>query len=177
MTTNTISGQEPDESAADQQSTSEADAKSHETVHAAGDWMLLVTAEGYVEAREDKGPYEGARYFTTRSTVWAPRGADYRYGKTIEDVLARYTHETRFKRGREEHGAALRDGIISALQSVATDATCGRSECDGCVPHVRHVNAPTGPKTAIVCGEHATAGSYVTNHPLGTVGEQEGKDR
>jgi hypothetical protein len=171
MTTNAISGQESDESAANRQSTSEADAKSHETVHSAGDWMLLVTAEGYVEAREDKGPYEGARYFTTRSTVWAPRGADYRYGKTIEKVLARYTHETRFERDADEHGAALRDGIINALQSVATDATCGRSECDDCVPHVRHVNAPTGPKTAIVCAEQATGGRYVTNHPLGTVHE------
>ncbi|GAA0464516.1 hypothetical protein MUK72_19380 (plasmid) [Halococcus dombrowskii] len=177
MTTNAISGQEPDESPADQQPTSEADDKSHETVHSAGDWMLLVTAEGYVEAREDKGPYEGARYFTTRSTMWAPRGGDYRYGKSIEDVLARYTHETCFERDADEHGAALRDGIISALQSIATDAVCDRRECDSCVPHVRHVNAPTGPKTAIVCGEHATDERYVTNHPLGTVGEQEDEDR
>ena len=177
MTTNAISGQESDESAADQQPTSEVDAKSHKTVHSAGDWMLIVTAEGYVEAREDKGPYEGARYFTTRSEAWAPRGAVYRYGKTIEDVLARYARETRSKRDPNEHGAALRDGIISALQSVGTDVTCGRSECSGRATHVRHVNAPTGPKTAIVCGEHATAGTYVTNHPLGTVGEQEGEDR
>jgi hypothetical protein len=167
MTTNAISGQESDASAADQQPTSEANDKSHEIVHSAGDWMLLVTAEGYVEAREDGGPYEGARYFTTRSTVWAPRGADYRYGKSIEDVLARYTHETRFERDADEHGAALRHGIISALQSFTTDAMCGRSECDGCASHVRYVNAPTGPKTAIVCSEHATDGRYVTNHPLG----------
>ena len=173
MTTNAISEQESDASAANQQPTSEADAKSHETVHAAGDWMLLVTSEGYVEAREDKGPYGGARYFTTRSTVWAPRGADYRYGQSIEDVLARYTHETRFERDADEHGAALRDGIITALQSVATDAACGRSECNGCVPHVRHVNAPTGPKTAIVCGEHATGGRYGTLYALGNDPEQE----
>ena len=172
MTTNAISGQEPDESAADQQPTSEADSTSHETVHLVGDWMLLVTAEGYVEARKDNGPYEGARYFTTRSTVWAPRGADYRYGKTIEDVLARYTHETRFERDENEHGAALRDGIIDALQSVATDATCGRSECSERATHVRHVNAPTGPKTAIVCDDHATGGSYVTLHTLGNNREQ-----
>ena len=177
MTTNATRRQEPDASDASQQPTSEADGTNHETVHSAGDWMLLVTAEGYVEAREDEGPYEGARYFTTRSEAWAPRGAVYRYGKTIEDVLARYARETRSERDADEHGAALRDGIISALQSVATDATCGRSECDGCVPHVRHVNAPTGPKTVIVCGEHATEGRYVTNHPLGTVGEQEGEDR
>ena len=173
MTTNATREQEPDASDASQQPTSEADSKSHKTVHSAGDWMLLVTTEGYVEAREDKGPYEGARYFTTRSTVWAPRGADYRYGKTIEDVLARHTHETRFERDADEHGAALRDGIISALQSVATDATCGRSECSECATHVRHVNAPTGPKTAIVCAEHATEGSYVTSHSLGTGREQE----
>ncbi|EMA56032.1 hypothetical protein [Halococcus thailandensis] len=172
MTANAISGQEPDESPADQQPTSEADNTSHEIVHSAGDWMLLVTAEGYVEAREDGGPYEGARYFTTRSEVWAPRGADYRYGKSIEDVLARYTHETRFERDADEHGAALRRGIISTLQSFATDVVCDQRECDGCVPHVRHVNAPTGPETAIVCGESATDGRYVTNHPL-TVGEQE----
>jgi hypothetical protein len=171
MTTNATREQEPDASDASQQPTSEADSKSHETVHSAGDWMLLVTAEGYVEAREDKGPYEGARYFTTRSTVWAPRGADYRYGKTIEDVLARYTHETRFERGTDEHGAALRDRIISALQSLATDAMCGHSECADHATHVRHVNAPTGPKTAIVCAEHATGGRYVTNHSLGTVRE------
>jgi hypothetical protein len=173
MTTNATREQEPDASDASQHPASEADSKSHETVHAAGDWMLLVTAEGYVEAREDNGPYEGARYFTTRSTVWAPRGADYRYGKTIENVLARYTHETRFERDTDEHGAALRDGIIDALQSVATGATCGRSECSERATHVRHVNAPTGPKTAIVCAEHATGGSYVTSHSLGTGREQE----
>lgn len=136
------------------------------TVHAAGEWMLLVTAEGYVEAREDGGPYEGARYFTTRSTVWAPRGADYRYGLSIEKVLARYAHETRFERDADEHGAALRDGIIEALQSVATDAMCGRGECREQAGHVRYVNAPTGPKTAIVCDEHATSGHYVTLHAL-----------
>ena len=173
MTTNATSGQESDASEIIQHPTSEADDKSHETVHAAGDWMLLVTAEGYVEAREDKGPYEGARYFTTRSTVWAPRGADYRYGKTIEDVLARYVHETRFERDMSEHGAALRAGVITALQSVATDAVCGRSECGERATHVRHVNAPTGPKTAIVCNDHATGGAYVTNHPLENVHEQE----
>ena len=173
MTTNATREQESDASHASQHPTSEADSTNHETVHAVGDWMLLVTAEGYVEAREDSGPYEGARYFTTRSTVWAPRGADYRYGKTIEDVLARYTHEIRFERGREEHGAALRDGIISALQSVATDATCGHSECSERATHVRHVNAPTGPKTAIVCAEHATEGTYATLHALGNSREQE----
>ena len=173
MTTNATSGQESDASDASQQPTSEADDKSHETVHAAGDWMLLVTAEGYVEAREDKGPYEGARYFTTRSTVWAPRGADYRYGQSIEDVLARYTHETRFERDGNEHGAVLRDGIITALQSVTTDAVCGRSECGERATHVRHVNAPTGPKTAIVCDEHATEGTYVALHALENSREQE----
>ena len=170
MTTNATHGQEPDASDASQQPTSEADSKSHETVHAAGGWMLLVTAEGYVEAREDKGPYEGARYFTTRSTVWAPRGADYRYGQSIKDVLARYTHETRFEREADEHGAALRDGIIDALQSVATDPTCS---CGERATHVRHVNAPTGPKTAVVCDEHATEGTYVALHPLKNVHEQE----
>ena len=173
MTTNATREQESDASAADQQPTSEAHDKSHETVHAADDWMLLVTAEGYVEARENGGPYEGARYFTTRSTVWAPRGADYRYGKSIEDVLARYTHETRFERDTGERGAALRDGIIDALQSVTTDSVCGRSECGERATHVRHVNAPTGPNTAIVCDDHATGGTYVANHPLENIREQE----
>ena len=88
-------------------------------------------------------------------------------------MLARYAHETRSERDADEHGAALRDGVISALKSIATDATCGRSKCNSCVPHVRHVNAPTGPKTAIVCGDHATGGRYVTNHPLGNGREQE----
>jgi hypothetical protein len=171
MTTNATREQEPDASDASQQPTSEADSKSHETVHAASDWMLLVTAEGYVEAREDNEPYDGARYFTTRSKAWAPRGADYRYDKTIEKVLARYTHETRFERDTDEHGAALRDGIIDALQSVATDPTCGK--CGEHATHVRHINAPTGPKTAIVCDEHATEGTYVTNHPLANSPEQE----
>ena len=175
MTTNATREQEPDASDASQQPTSEADSKSHETVHAAGDWMLLVTAEGYVEAHEDKGPYEGARYFTTRSKAWAPRGADYRYGKTIEDVLARYTHETRFERETDEHGAALRDGIIDALQSVATDAMC--SKCGERATHVRHVNAPTGPNTAIVCDDHASEGTYVTLYALANSPELEGEDR
>jgi hypothetical protein len=169
MTTNATREQEPDASDASQHPASEADATSHETVHAAGDWMLLVTAEGYVEAREDNGPYEGARYFTTRSTVWAPRGADHRYGKTIEDVLARYTHETRFERDTGEHGAALRNGVINALQSVATDATCS---CGEHATHVHHVNAPTGPKTAVVCDDHATEDTYVTLHTLGNSREQ-----
>jgi len=173
MTTNAISGQEPDESAADQQATSEADTKSHETVHTTEDWALVVRADGAVEARTH-WPNGDLRAFTTAPEHEAPESsAIFRYGMDIERVLARYAHETRFERdlNEGEHGAALRDGIISALQSVATDAACGRSECDGCVPHVRHVNAPTGPKTAIVCGEHATDGRYVTNHPL-TVGEQ-----
>ena len=170
MTTNATREQESDASHASQHPTSEADSTSHETVHAVGDWMLLVTAEGYVEAREDSGPYEGARYFTTRSTVWAPRGADYRYGKSIEDVLARYTHETRFERDSDEHGAALRDGIIDALQTVATDPTCG--ECGEHATHVRHVNAPTGPKTAIACDDHATTGTYVTLYALDSATEE-----
>ena len=170
MTTNAISGQEPDESAADKQPTSEADGTNHETVHSVGDWILLVTAEGYVEAREDNGPYNGARYFTTRSTAWAPRGADYRYGKSIEDVLARYAHETRFERDADEHGAALRDGIIDALQSVATDPTCGK--CGERATHVRHVNAPTGPNTTIVCDDHATEGTYVTPYALDSATEE-----
>jgi hypothetical protein len=171
MTTNATREQEPDASDASQQPTSEADATSHETVHTAGNWMLLVTAEGYVEAREDNGPYEGARYFTTRSEAWAPRGAVYRYGKTIEKVLARYTHETRRERDADEHGAALRDGIIDALQSVATDPTCGK--CSERATHVRHVNAPTGPNTAIVCDEHASEGTYVTLYALANSPEQE----
>jgi hypothetical protein len=175
MTTNATREQEPDASAANQHPTSEADGKSRETVHSAGDWMLLVDSHGFVAAREDAKPYEGARRFTTRGKQWAPRGTDYRYGKSIEKVLARYTHETRFERDADEHGATLRDDIIDALQSVATDAVCDRHECASHATHVRHANAPTGQKTAIVCDDHATAGTYVTNHPLGNVREQEGE--
>jgi hypothetical protein len=162
MTTNATSGQEPDASDANQQPTSEADSKSHETVHTAGDWMLLVTSEGYVEAREDKGPYEGARYFTTRSKTWAPRGADYRYGKSIEKVLARYAHETRFERDPNdgEHGAALRRGIINALQSVAPTTFPG--DTDRQPVGVVHVNAPTGPSTYIVSEDGTDTGTYAT---------------
>jgi hypothetical protein len=164
MTTNATREQEPDASDASQQPTSEADATSHETVHSAGDWMLLVTAEGYVEAREDNGPYEGARYFTTRSTVWAPRGADYRYGKSIEDVLARYVHETRFERDTDEHGAALRRGIINALQSVAPTTFPG--DTDRQPVGVVHVNAPTGPSTYIVSEDGTDTGTYATFYPF-----------
>jgi hypothetical protein len=164
MTTNATREQEPDASDANQQPTSEADASSHETVHSVGDWMLLVTAEGYVEAREDNGPYEGARYFTTRSKAWAPRGADYRYGKSIEKVLARYAHETRFERETDEHGAALRDGIIDALQSVAP--TTFPNDTDRQPVGVIHVNAPTGPSTYIVSEDGADAGTYATFYPF-----------
>jgi hypothetical protein len=172
MTTNATRGQEPDASHASQQPTSEADASSRETVHATDEWTLLVRAEGAVEARThwDNGD---PRAFTTAPTNQAPdASATYRYGKTVEGVLARYAHETRFERDTDEHGAALRRGIIDALQSVATDATCRK--CGKRATHVRHVNAPTGPKTAIVCDEHATERTYVTNHPLANSREQEG---
>jgi hypothetical protein len=169
-----LSGQEPDASTANQRPTSEADSESVETVHRANGWRLTVRKDGSVETHE-----MGATRLspvTTRDEWFGMERENYRCGKTIEGVISRYAHETRFDRdpNEGEHGAALRNGIISALQSVATDATCGRTECDSEATHVRHVNAPTGPSTTLVCDWCASEGTYVTLYALDE-GEREAK--
>jgi hypothetical protein len=137
-----------------------------ETVHTVGDWRLSVRGDGSVEAHKydatDIAPY------TTRDEWFGLEGEWYRCGKTIENVLARYCHETRFERDpNDENGAALRNGIISALQSVATDATC--ETCDGVATHICHVNSPTGPYTSLTCDRCVDPDSgrtYATYHKL-----------
>lgn len=166
MMSEEISGKEPSESV-NEQSDTETGGEGVETVHTANEWRLSVREDGSVEASTPV-PYDGAKRWTTKSKWWAPTGKSYRYGLSVEDVLARYAHETRNDRSAEEHGAALRDGIIDALCAIATDATCGRGECDGEATHVRHINAPTGPSTALVCDKCATEGTYVTLYVLDT---------
>jgi hypothetical protein len=175
MTTNAISGQESDASAADQQPTSEADT---ETVHTTGDWALIVRADGAVEARTH-WPNGDPRTFTTAPTSEAPESsATYRYGKSIEKVLARYAHETRFERdpNEGEHGAALRRGIIEALCTLAP-ATFP-NDTEGRPVGVIHVNAPTGPSTSIVSESATDTDTYATFYPFETASESiTGEDR
>ena len=164
MTENATRRFESDASTADHRPTSEADG---ETVHTTGNWRLMVRTDGRVEAIEHTP--DGAKQWTTTDNDRAPPRASYRYGKTIEGILARYAHETRFDRDpHTENGAALRDGIIDALQSVATNTVCGRRECDHCAAYVVHTNAPTGPTTALVCDDDATEGTYTTLYALDT---------
>jgi hypothetical protein len=167
MTTNATREQEPDASAANQQPTSEADA---ETVHTAGDWALVVRADGRVEARTH-WPNGDSKAYTTAPTDEAPKAsATYRYGKTIEKVLARYAHETRFERDPNagEHGAALRRGIIDALCALAPDTAPGTDRQPG---GVVHVNAPTGPSTYIVSEDGTDTGTYATFYPFENTSE------
>jgi hypothetical protein len=164
MTTNATRGQEPDASHASHQPTSEADSKSHETVHTTDEWALLVRADGAVEART-RWPNGDPKTYTTASTAEAPdASATYRYDKTIEGVLARYAHETRFERDTHEHGAALRRGIIDALQSVAP--TTFPDDTERQPVGVVHVNAPTGPSTHIVSEAGTDTGTYATFYPF-----------
>lgn len=168
MTTNAISEQESDASAANQQPTSEADT---ETVHTTGDWALIVRADGAVEARTH-WPNGDPQTFTTAPTSEAPESsATYRYGKSIEKVLARYAHETRFERdpNEGEHGAALRRGIIEALCTLAP-ATFP-SDTEGRPVGVIHVNAPTGPSTTLVNEDASADGTYATFYPFETASE------
>jgi hypothetical protein len=139
-------------------------------VHATGDWALVVRADGAVEARTywDNGDL---RAFTTAPTAEAPSsGATYRYGKSIEKVLARYAHETRFDRDAEEHGAALRNGIIEALCALAPTTSPGGT--GDRLTGVIHVNAPTGPSTYLAGEDASAAGTYATFHPFADSGEQ-----
>jgi hypothetical protein len=164
MTTNATREQEPDASHASQQPTSEADASSRETVHTTGEWALAVRADGAVEART-YWPNGEPKAYTTAPTAEAPEAsATYRYGKSIEKVLARYAHETRFERETDEHGAALRRGIIDALQSVAPATFPGDTDCQSV--GVVHVNAPTGPSTYIVSEGGTDTGTYATFYPF-----------
>jgi hypothetical protein len=156
-----------------EQPTADTGRETVDTVHRANGWRLSVRGDGSVETHE-MGATRVAP-FTTRDEWFGMEGENYRCGKTIEGVLARYAHETRFDRdpNEGEHGAALRRGIIGTLCATAIDATCGRSECDGEAAHVCHVNAPTGPSTVLVCDDHASAGRYATLHTLENVREQE----
>jgi hypothetical protein len=167
MTTNATSGQEPDASDANQHPTSEADA---ETVHSVNDWRLVVRADGRVEARTH-WPNGDPKTFTTAPTDEAPEpSATYRYGKTIEGVLARYAHETRFERdpNEGEHGAALRRDIIDALCTLAPETAPGT---DRQPVGVVHVNAPTGPSTHIVSEDGTDTGTYATFYPFENASE------
>jgi hypothetical protein len=166
MTTNATSGQEPDASDASQQPTSEADASSRQTVHTTGEWALVVRADGAVEARTHWENGDSKTY-TTAPTDEAPEAsATYRYGKTIEKVLARYAHETRFERDPNagEHGAALRRGIIDALCALAPTTFPGGT--DGQPVGVVFVNAPTGPSTYIVSEDGTDTSTYATFYPF-----------
>ena len=135
-------------------------------IHAVGGWALVVQADGAVEARthwENGDP----KVFTTAPEHEAPdASATYRYGKTIEGVLARYTHETRFDRdlNDRENGAAFRRGIIETLCELAPTEFPGGGE--GRPVGVVHVNAPTGPSTTIVSEDGSAAGKYATFHPF-----------
>ena len=171
MTTNATREQEPDASHASQQPTSEADAKSYETVHTTGEWALVVRADGAVEARTH-WPNGDLRAFTTAPTTEAPdSSATYRYGKSIEKVLARYAHETRFERDPNagEHGATLRRGIIDALCALAPTTLPG--DTDRQPVGVVHVNAPTGPSTHIVSDHNTDTGTYATFYPFENASE------
>ena len=137
-----------------------------EEVHAVGDWALVVRPDGAVEARTH-WPDGEPMIFTTAPTDEAPYpGATYRYGMTIERVLARYTHETRFDRdlNEGENGAAFRRGIIEALCEFAP--TTFPDGSDGQPVGVVHVNAPTGPSTSIVNESGADTGTYATFYPF-----------
>jgi hypothetical protein len=142
-----------------------------EEVHAVGDWALVVRADGAVEARThwDNGD---PRTFTTAPTDEAPdSSATYRYDLSIEQVLARYAHETRFDRdpNKGEHGAALRGGIIEALCAFAPTTLPG--DTDGQPVGVIHVNAPTGPSTYVVSEDTTRLGDYATFHPFESNGD------
>jgi hypothetical protein len=173
MTETELSGQEPDASDANHRPTSEADSENVETVHRANGWRLTVRKDGSVETHE-----MGATRLspvTTRDEWFGMERENYRCGKTIEGVISRYAHETRFDRdpNEGEHGAALRNGIINALQSVATDATC--TECEERAAHVEQVNAPGNVRTRLLCQEHAEEmkGRYVTLYALDSATEAE----
>jgi hypothetical protein len=168
MTTNATRGQESDASPADHHPTSEADG---ETVHSVGDWALVVRTDGRVEARTH-WPNGDQRTFTTAPVEQAPEpSATYRYGKSIEKVLARYTHETRFDRdlNEGENGATFRRGIIEALCEFAPTEFPGDTE--GRPVGVIHVNAPTGPSTTLVNEDASADGTYATFYPFETVSE------
>ncbi|EMA47792.1 hypothetical protein [Halococcus salifodinae] len=167
MTENVTRRLESDASPADHQPTSEADG---ETVHAVGDWALVVRADGAVEARTrwDNGD---PKTFTTAPTDEAPEpSATYRYGLSIEQVLSRYTHETRFDRdlNERENGAAFRNGIIKALCEFAPATFPGG---EGRPAGVIHVNASTGPSTTLVNEDASADGTYATFYPFEIAGE------
>ena len=142
-------------------------------VHESGDWTLAVTRNGCVTAggvAEDYGRTPGV---TTRGESWAPKGRTHNYGKSIEQVLARYAHETRFDRvpSKGEHGAALRRGIIAALCELAPESVPNDTSADP-LTGVIHVNAPTGPSTHLASEDTTRTGGYATFYPFESAGEQ-----
>jgi hypothetical protein len=172
MTENVTREQEPDASDHDHPPITNA-REDGETVHSTDDWALTVLPTGSGEATKSP-PGTGINHWATRGQWSDPTGDGFQYELSIEQLLARYAHETRFERDpNTEHGAALRRGIIDALQSVATDAACGRKSCDHDAAYVVHTNAPTGPNTALVCDDHATGGRYVTLYAVNNSREQE----
>jgi hypothetical protein len=145
-----------------------------ETVHSTDDWELTVLPTGSVEATKSP-PGTGINHWATRGQWSDPTGNGFQYELSIEQLLARYAHETRFERdpNEGEHGAALRNGIINALQSVATDATC--TECEERATHIEQVNAPGNVRTGLLCHDHAEEmkGRYVTLYALDSATEAE----
>jgi hypothetical protein len=138
-----------------------------ETVHSTDDWALTVLPTGSVEATKSP-PDAGINHWATRGQWSNPTGDGFKYDLSIEQLVARYAHETRFERDpNTEHGAALRDGIISGLQRQCDS----RAQCEVRAAYVVHTNAPTGPTTALVCDDHATEGTYATLYALDSATE------
>lgn len=132
------------------------------TVHETDDWALVVCDDGRVEALETADGR--TKRWTTGDWAEAPSAVSYRYGKRIEGIIARYAHETRHERAPEEHGAALRSGIVEGLQCESVDADC--KHCGEDATHVRVVTAPNNAETSLACDDHAQAGTYVTYYEM-----------
>lgn len=142
-------------------------------VHSTGGWRLAVRENGAVEAESE--PYDGTKRWTTKeydSSV--PPRSEYRYGKSIEKIIARYAHETRFERDPEEHGGALRRGIIEALCTLAPTTF---PDSDNQPVGVVYINAPTGPSTHIVSEDYTDTATYATFHPFETESESAEADQ
>lgn len=124
----------------------------------------VVRANGSVEARTH-WPNGDPKTFTTAPVEQAPDPSSiYRYGKSIEKVLARYAHETRFERDTDEHGTALRRGIIEALCTLAPETSPNGT--DRQPVGVVHVNASTAPSTYIVSEDNTDTGTYAKFYPF-----------
>lgn len=139
-------------------------------VHSTGGWRLAVRENGCVEAEAE--PYDGTKRWTTREYVSSvPPRRKYLYGTSIEQIIARYVHETRFERDLNagENGAAFRRGIIEALCTLAPSTF---PDSDNQPAGVVHVNAPTGPSTHLVSEKPSGTSTYATFYPFETEGER-----